>query len=71
MVVYVDVDGAPMQAPHFCPECLLLANSGAGEAKALIVSAVERSAQFHISSAQATPRHWRMLPKSRAPPPVV
>lgn len=68
VVVYVDAEGQPTAAPHFCPDCVLLGADTAG-APTLVLIAADWAAYFAGRAGDQTPpMQLLMAPNPRAPP---
>lgn len=67
-IIYVDADGQPTQAPHMCPDCLmLLATEGAPAPLKMIPNVFHLPRTMQLSDHKTSPLTG-LTPPSRAPP---
>lgn len=66
--VHLDAEGQPTQAPHYCPECALIALHIPAAPGALPVTGQFLYAAFYTAAAQHTPSVRDFVPQTRAPP---
>lgn len=68
VTVYVDAEGQPTAAPHFCPDCALLDDIDPRRAEPLVLPVVAETALAPVVTVRALSRASAVLPPARAPP---
>ncbi|MEM7521050.1 MAG: hypothetical protein AAF307_08425 [Pseudomonadota bacterium] len=70
-LVYVDQEGVPVEAPHFCPECTLTAELPTRAVAPKPIETLVRDDAQRLSTAQLIAAAQHRTQQSRAPPKVV
>ena len=71
VTVHLDAEGQPTKAPHYCPECMLLALASASVPPGAVLAVAVSPAVFDLLAPQAVPVLCGITLRTRAPPPSV
>lgn len=68
VTVYTDADGAPTQAPHLCPDCVIHMIADVAAPRVLVPSRIVNLDAVTLLTALQVLGPHRRIPEPRAPP---